>query len=106
MANRITRLDPADLPDTSAVGYAQISIAQPGRMAFVSGQVASAEAVAQGFETQAADVTQTAMSALAALDATTDDLVMAPIYVIDFDGARLVTTVAKFKAFCDGATRL
>ncbi|WP_323771693.1 RidA family protein [Antarctobacter sp.] len=104
MTDRITRLNPTSLPNTSAIGYAQISIAQPGRMAFVSGQVAGAEAVAEGFEAQVADVMRRAGAALVALDATPEDIVLARIYVVDLDEVRLGICVAQFNAFCNAAT--
>ena len=40
MSNAIVRMNPATLPDAGKVGYSQISIANPGRLAFISGQVA------------------------------------------------------------------
>jgi len=104
MTARITRLNPTSLPDTSAIGYAQISIAQPGRTAFVSGQVAGAEAVAEGFEAQVADVMRKADAALEALDATTEDIVLARAFVVDLDEVRLGICVAQLNAFCKGAT--
>ena len=36
----ITRLNPSTLPNAAELGYSQISIVPPGRMAYVSGQVA------------------------------------------------------------------
>ncbi|WJS85881.1 RidA family protein [Paracoccus sp. TOH] len=104
MTARITRLNPRTLPDTTAIGYAQISIAQPGRMAFVSGQVADAEAVEEGFEAQVADVMRKAGAALEALDATPEDIVLARAYVVDLDEVRLGICVAQLNAFCKGAT--
>ncbi|OAN79260.1 hypothetical protein A8B82_07650 [Sulfitobacter sp. EhC04] len=104
MTDMITRMNPPSLPDTTAIGYAQISVAEPGRMAFVSGQVASAEAVEIGFDAQVADVMAKAAAALEALDATPADIVMARVYVVDLDQARLGATVERFNAFCNGAT--
>ena len=40
MSGSLTRLNPASLPDTSRMGYSQISISEAGRTAYVSGQVA------------------------------------------------------------------
>ena len=39
MTDTITRLNPAALPDVSAICYSQIVTVEPGRLAFVSGQV-------------------------------------------------------------------
>lgn len=104
MTDTITRLNPPSLPGASALVYAQISIAEPGRMAFVSGQVAGAEAVENGFDARAADVMAKAGAALAALEATPADIVMARLYVVGPDAARLGTAVERFNAFCEGAT--
>lgn len=104
MTGRVTRVNPADLPDTSAIGYAQISVAGPGRMAFVSGQVASSDPVAGDFDRQAAEVMEKGRRALAALGAGPDDIVMARLYVVDLDNARLARTVHHFADFCAGAT--
>ena len=104
MSDTIVRLNPTGLPDPGEIGYAQVSIAEPGRRAFISGQVASAEAVARGFEAQAADVMRKCAIAMDALKATPEDIVMARIYVVNLDDDRLRATVEQFKAFGNGAT--
>jgi enamine deaminase RidA (YjgF/YER057c/UK114 family) len=40
MTESIVRLNPPTLPNAGNVGYSQISIVKPGRMAYISGQVA------------------------------------------------------------------
>src|SRR5690606_8474915 len=40
MADAIKRVNPETLPDAGRAGYSQISIVEPARLAFVSGQVA------------------------------------------------------------------
>lgn len=40
MTQNIVRMNPPALPDAAAMGYSQISIVEPGRMAYISGQVA------------------------------------------------------------------
>ncbi len=104
MTQRIERLMPEGLPDTSAIGYAQVSIAPPGRMAFVSGQVATSVPVSPDFDDQMAEVMRKADTVLKALGATPADIVMARAYVVGLDDARLETAVRHFQAFCDGAT--
>ena len=39
MAQPLTRLNPPALSDASRLGYSQITVMEPGRLAFVSGQV-------------------------------------------------------------------
>lgn len=38
MTQTITRMNPGSLPDAGQAGYSQISIVEPGRLAFVSGR--------------------------------------------------------------------
>lgn len=40
MAQAQARLNPPSLPDASVVWFSHITIVEPGRLAFVSGQVA------------------------------------------------------------------
>ena len=40
MTDPITRMNPPTLPDAGSIGYSQISVVEPGRLAFISGQVA------------------------------------------------------------------
>ncbi|MEM1105146.1 MAG: Rid family hydrolase [Pseudomonadota bacterium] len=40
MSVRIDKVNPPSLPDAPAMGYSQITVADPGRLIFMSGQVA------------------------------------------------------------------
>ena len=102
----ITRLNPPTLPDTSNAGYSQISIAEPGALAFVSGQVASHPdglLVPRDIGEQTALVTKKAGAALDALGATTSDVVLVRAYVVDLTPERLEQFMAPFLEFLDGA---
>lgn len=40
MTPAIVRLNPSTLPNAADMGYSQVSIVAPGRLAYISGQVA------------------------------------------------------------------
>ena len=92
MAGSLTRLNPPTLPDASALGYSQITTVEPGRLAFISGQVASPPEggpVPKDFAGQAELVVNNARAALDAVGASPEDLVMVRIYVVDLTPERL-----------------
>lgn len=106
MTNSIVRLNPPTLPDAGEVGYSQISIVEPGRMAFVSGQVAwrpNGEAVPEGLSDQMSVVSVNARTALDAVGATPHDVVIARIYVVNLTPERLEEVMPPFLATFDGA---
>ena len=106
MADTILRLNPAGLPDASGLGYAQITVAQPGPVAFVSGQVALS---AQGEATPPTLAGQTEMvisnleTALQSLGASPSDILQMRIYVLDLDEGALEVIMGRVTAFLDGA---
>ncbi len=66
MTQKIVRLNPPSLPDASQMGYSQISIVEPGRMAYISGQVAwrpDGEPVPDSLAEQMKIVSQNALAA-------------------------------------------
>lgn len=106
MAQTIQRLNPPTLPDASQIGYSQISIVEPSRMAYISGQVAwrvTGEPVPNSLDEQMQIVGANAKSALHALGATPHDVVMARIYVVDLTPARLELLMPAFLATFEGA---
>ncbi|WP_305984229.1 RidA family protein [Roseibium sp. MMSF_3544] len=86
MSAPILRLNPNSLPDAGKVGYSQISVAEAGRLAFVSGQVAWR---ADGGDVPASLVEQTEIvienlrHALTEIGSTPEDIVHMRIYVTD-----------------------
>ena len=92
MSVSITRLNPPSLPDAGAAGYSQISIAMPGRLAFISGQVAwhrDGTPAPSTFNEQAKLVVRNAKAALEAIGASANDLLMVRVYVVDLTEERL-----------------
>lgn len=106
MSASIDRMNPPALPDASKVGYSQISIAQPGPLAFVSGQVAwrpDGAAAPGSLAEQTAIVVMNLQGALDALQASTDDIVQMRIYVTDLRPETQEIAMAELMRFLDGA---
>ncbi len=106
MSDTLQRLNPIELPDAGKIGYSQISIVEPKRLAFVSGQVAWS---ADGAPTPAAFSEQTALvvrnleRALEAIGSTPHDIVQMRIYVTDLTNETLSEAMKQLTAFLDGA---
>lgn len=106
MTQKITRLNPPSLPDAGALGYSQISIVEPGRMAFISGQVAvrpGGEPAPASLVEQAGIVMSNAKAALDALGATPHDIAILRIYVVDLTPQRLEESMPPLLAMLGGA---
>ena len=106
MKNSIIRLNPSTLPNAGEMGYSQISIVEPGRMAYISGQVAwrpNGEAVPAGLAEQMSIVSVNVKAALAAVGATPHDVVIARIYVVNLTPERLEEIMPTFLATFEGA---
>lgn len=91
MTHPLTRLNPSSLPNAAEMGYSQITTVEPGRMAFISGQVAwqpGGEPVPSALLEQAKLVARNARAALDAAHAGPKDVVMARIYVVDLTPER------------------
>lgn len=105
-APAIVRLNPETLPDAGRVGYSQISIVEPGRLAFVSGQVAwprDGSPVPATLTGQTALVIEHARGALAAISATPHDIVLLRLYVVGLSPETQAQAMPLLFAFLDGA---
>jgi len=87
MSSAITRINPETLPDSTKIGYSQISIVESGRIAHVSGQVASQgdAPIPDSLIEQTKRVTANLQAVLDSLAAGTDDIVLLRIYVVDLN---------------------
>lgn len=88
----ITRVNPDTLPDSTQAGYSQVSIVEPGRMAYVSGQVAWSPDGTPPPNDLAAQMRlagRNARAALEAIGASPNDIVIARCYVTDLTPERL-----------------
>lgn len=106
MTDAIVRLNPPTLPNSGKVGYSQISIVKPGRLAYISGQVAwrpNGDAAPDGLSEQMKLVSANARAALAAIGADPQDIVLARIYVVNLTPERLDEVMPAFLATFDGA---
>lgn len=101
----ITRLNPASLPDAGAAGYSQISIVEPSRLAFISGQVAwrpDNGPVPDTLAGQAEMVVGHARAALKAVGASAKDLVMVRVYLVNLTPERVDVLWPHLHALFDG----
>mgnify|MGYP001409761513 FL=1 len=106
MTETITRMNPETLPDASRAGYSQISIVEPGRLAFVSGQVAwrrDGGAVPASAAEQLDIVIENLSAALVALNATTHDIAQMRIYAVDLNPEGMQAGMAAIGKFLNGA---
>lgn len=102
----IARLNPETLPDAGKVGYSQITTVEPGRLAFISGQVAwhrDGGAQPGTLAEQAELVMANARAALDAVGATSQDIVMIRMYIVGFTPERQTAIMPTFLAFLGGA---
>jgi enamine deaminase RidA (YjgF/YER057c/UK114 family) len=82
----VSRRNPPTMWDMGSVGYSHISVAEPGRLAFLSGQIAAtpgSEAAPKDLAGQAKLATANLAAALKDLEATSQDIVMLRVYVVD-----------------------
>lgn len=106
MTQSLTRLNPKSLPDASAIGYSQITTVEPGRLAFISGQVAwrpDGEPAPDSLAEQAKLVVKNARAALGAVGASSQDLVMVRVYMTDWTPERMDELMPHLLALFDGA---
>lgn len=105
MPSALTRMNPDTLPDAGKVGYSQISITNPGRLAFVSGQVAwntDGSAVPDTLEDQTKKIIENLGAALKAIDASTHDIVQMRVYVTELNDETMAVAMTQLSAFLDG----
>lgn len=105
MSSTLTRMNPQALPDAGKVGYSQITIVEPSRLAFVSGQVAwraDSGAVPGTLAEQTAIVIENLQSALAAIDASPQDIIQMRIYMTDMKPGNMDIAVSLVMEFLDG----
>lgn len=106
MSTKPIRMNPPTLPNSRNAGYSQISVAQPGRLAFVSGQVAwnaDGSPVPETLDGQTDQVVANLGAALKELGATPDDIVQMRIYMTDLNDETMGIAVPIIMAFLDGA---
>lgn len=106
MPQTITRMNPESLPDAGQAGYSQISVVEPGRLAFVSGQVAwkrDGRPVPGTLAEQVDIVAENLSAALRELKATTHDIVQMRIYAVELGPESMAIGMAGIGKFLNGA---
>jgi enamine deaminase RidA (YjgF/YER057c/UK114 family) len=102
----IARINPPQLPNAEAIGYSQISVVEPGRMAYISGQVTlslDGAPVPTNLAEQMKVVARNARAALDALGANPQDIVIARCMVTDLTPERLEQVMPALLELFDGA---
>ncbi len=82
----VSRRNPPTMWDMASLGYSHISVAEPGRLAFLSGQIAATPGradVPEDLAAQATLATASLAAALKDLEATAHDIVMLRVYVVN-----------------------
>jgi enamine deaminase RidA (YjgF/YER057c/UK114 family) len=85
-ATSVSRRNPPAMWDMASLGWSQISVAEPGRLAFLSGQIAATpgrEGVPEDLAGQAKLATASLAAALKELKASAQDIVMLRVYVVN-----------------------
>lgn len=82
----VSRLNPPAMWDMASRGWSHISVAEPSRLAFLSGQIAAAPGtreVPEDIAGQAKLATASLAAALRDLEATSQDIVILRVYVVN-----------------------
>ncbi|KZL16157.1 RutC family protein YjgH [Pseudovibrio axinellae] len=106
MSSSLKRMNPQSLPDAGKLGYSQISIADPSRLAFVSGQVAwraEGGTAPRTLEEQTAVVIENLKGALTATETSSQDIVQMRVYMTDLHAESMEVAMTQVMAFLDGA---
>ncbi|MDR3635471.1 MAG: Rid family hydrolase [Isosphaeraceae bacterium] len=85
-SSSVSRRNPPTMWDMASGGFSQISVATPGRLAFLSGQIAAtpgSEDVPKDLAGQAKLATASLAAALKELVASAQDIVMLRVYVVN-----------------------
>jgi len=96
----VSRLNPATMWDMTSVGFSHISVVEPGRLAFLSGQIATilgSEGVPEDLASQAKLATANLAAALKELNASAQDIVMLRVYVVNADREKFQQVVASLR---------
>ena len=98
-AASVSRRNPATMWDMTSVGFSHISVVEPGRLAFLSGQIATtlgSEGVPDDLASQARLATANLAAALKELKASAQDIVMLRVYVVNADREKFQQAVGPY----------
>lgn len=103
----VTRRNPPALLDATAIGLSQISVAEAGRLAFLSGQTATPRdggAIPHDLADQARAVAANLAAALKDLKASPDDVVLLRVYVVGATTERFMEAWSPIRDMLSGAS--
>ena len=86
MSQLIRKVNPPTLPDAPSLGYSQITVCDPGKLVFISGQVAwtpDGAAVPESLIHQADIAMGNVVKALAAVNATVENITSIRMYIVN-----------------------
>ncbi len=103
----VSRRNPPTMWDMASRGWSQISVAEPGRLAYLSGQVAATPGggdVPEDIAGQAELATASLAAALKDLEATAHDVVMLRVYVVNATSEAFGQAVTPLRELLGDAT--
>lgn len=101
----IERINPDTLPDAGAMGYSQVTTCAPGKMIFISGQVAwtpGGDPPPETIGEQAALAAENLGKALASAGAGPEHIVSARAFIVDYTEEKGAEAFAPIMAFLGG----
>lgn len=102
----VHRLNPPTMWNMAALGWSHISVVEPGRVAFLSGQIAmmpGSTDVPEDVASQAKLATASLAAALEELKASPQDVVMLRVYVVNATSEAFGQAVAPLRAMLGDA---
>ena len=105
MTDTVTKINPDTLPDAGALGYSQVTTCEPGKLVFLSGQVAwtrDGGEVPSDMAGQAAIAFDNVKKALASVDATPDNVTSMRLYVVNLSPDNMAAAGGPLGAFFGG----
>lgn len=105
MSNAVTRLNPSTMWDSTANGHSQISIAEAGRLALLSGQIATSKngvPLPQSVVEQSKLIAVSLKAALDALGAQPADILLLRIHVVNGTTQRFLDAYTAIKEMLGG----
>jgi enamine deaminase RidA (YjgF/YER057c/UK114 family) len=96
----VSRHNPPTMWDMTSFGFSHISVVESGRLAFLSGQIATtlgSKGVPDDLASQARLATANLAAALEELKASPEDIVMLRVYVVDADREKFQQAVAPLR---------
>lgn len=105
MSNAVTRLNPSTMWDSTANGHSQISIAEAGRLALLSGQIATSKngvPLPQSVAEQSKLIAVSLKAALDALGAEPADILLLRIHVVNGTTQRFLDAYKEIQEMLGG----